>query len=198
MFDPIEAAALRRAVTGDRLEALWILALALGLRQGELLGLRWDDVDLVGRVLDVRKQLQRVDGKLGLVSLKTRKSRRRLPMPVFVVNALEAHQERQRSEGVANLLRLVFTNEVGQPIDARRLQTRFKRLLKRAGLADRPFHALRHSAATFLLLQHVDMKVVSEILGHSNLATTSGRYSHVLDQMKRDAAARLDVLWDEA
>lgn len=118
-------------------------------------------------------------------------------MPGFVIKALSAHRERQDAEGVVNMLGLVFTNQVGQPFDARDLLRKFKSLLRRAGLADRPFHALRHSAATFLLLQEVDIKVVQEILGHSNLATTGDRYSHVLDRMKRAAATRLDAIWNE-
>ncbi|MBO0707739.1 MAG: tyrosine-type recombinase/integrase [Candidatus Dormibacteraeota bacterium] len=86
---------------------------------------------------------------------------------------------------------VVFLNKVGQPIEARNLLRKFKAHLRRAGLADRPFHALRHSAATFLLLQGVEMKVVQEILGHSNLGTTADRYSHVLARMKREAVDRL-------
>jgi integrase len=166
-----------------------------GLRQGELLGLRWQDVDLGGRVLHVRQQLQRSDGRLQLVSLKTRKSRRLLPIPGFVAELLEAHRERQDAEGLVNLIGLVFVNEVGRPIEARNLLRKFKAHLRRAGLADRSFHALRHPAATFLLLQGVEMKVVQEILGHSNLVTTADRYSHVLDRMKREAVDRLNGLW---
>jgi integrase len=130
-----------------------------------------------------------------ILHVKTRKSRRSLPIPGFVADALGVHRERQDAEGLVNVTGLVFVNEVGQPVEARNLLRKFKRHLRQAGLADRPFHALRHSAATFLLLQGVEMKGVQEILGHSNLGTTADRYSHVLDRMKREAVDRLNGLW---
>lgn len=122
------------------MEALWVVAMSLGLRQGELLGLRWSDVDFRRDLLECvfRWQLQRVEHRLQLVPLKTAKSRRRLPMPLFVAQALENHRARQEEEGLVNLLGLVFTNQVGQPIDARHIQRRFKVHLRRAGLGIGP------------------------------------------------------------
>jgi integrase len=195
-FTRAEAKTFLAAVSGDRLEALYTVALTMGMRQGEALGLRWEDVDLEAGTLAIREQLQRVDGKLTRVPLKTPKSRRTLTMPAPAVAALRAHRERQRGEGRALLpSAYVFTNTVGKPMEARRVVTEFKAILRRAGLRDVRFHDLRHSAATLLLVQGVSPRVVMEILGHSQMSTTTNTYQHVVPELQREAADRMSALF---
>ncbi len=192
---PAEAQRFLEAVKGDRLEALYVTTLGLGLRQGEALGLTWQDVDLKSGTLYVREQLQRVDGILRRVPLKTERSRRTLAMPARIVTALQEHQDRQRAEGRALLpSAYVFTTPASGPLEARTVMRWFAGLLERAGLRHIRFHELRHSAATFLLVQGVPMRVVMEVLGHSHMSTTSDRYSHVVPELQREAAARMDAL----
>jgi integrase len=192
---PAEARRFLEAVKGDRLEALYVSTLGLGLRQGEALGLTWQDVDLETGTLHVREQLQRVDGVLRRVPLKTERSRRTLAMPARIVTALLEHRDRQLAEGRALLpSAYVFTTEQGGPLEARTILRWFATLLKTAKLRHIRFHDLRHSAATFLLVQGVPMRVVMEILGHSQMSTTSDRYSHVVPELQREAAARMDAL----
>jgi integrase len=196
-FDGTEARRLLDALEGDRLRALYSVALTMGLRQGEALGLRWQDVDLAIGYLHVQKQLQRIDGKFGLVDLKTSRSRRTLVMPATIVAQLNEHQRRQAEELKAkdhrpNGLDLVFTRPDGGPLDGTVVTHQFHRLLDRAGLQQRRFHDLRHSCATLLLAQGVSPRVVMEILGHSQIALTMNTYTHVLPELKRDAAERMD------
>jgi integrase len=197
-FTPDECRHLLDAVRGERLEALYTVALALGLRQGEALGLRWDDVDLDAASLRVRYQLQKIDGVFDFTEPKSPKSRRAISLPPFAVAALREHRVRQLEER----LRagdawadwgLVFPSVVGTPIEGSNLTKQFHRLLARAGLGRRRFHDLRHTCATLLLLQEVPDRVVMEILGHSQLSMTA-RYSHVVSAMKKDAAGRMEAL----
>jgi integrase len=199
-----EAQAFLAAAAGDRLEALWSVALAMGLRQGEALGLRWPDVDLDEGLLHVRQQLQRVRGGFDLAPLKTSRSRRTVAMPPAVADALRRHRIRQIEERLLARDRWrgpepndprchVFTTPIGTPVDARNLVRLFKALLARAGLRDVRFHDLRHAAATLLMAQGVPARVVMEILGHSQIALTLNTYSHVLPELQRDAAARMEA-----
>lgn len=195
-FTKAEARAFLEAVRGDRLEALYTVALTMGLRQGEALGLRWEDVDLETGTLAVREQLQRVDGKLTRVALKTKRSRRTLTMPAPAVTALGEHRARQLGEGRALLpSAYVFTTGIGTPLEARNVVRSFKALLHQAGLRDVRFHDLRHSAATLLLVQGVPTRVVMEILGHSQQATTTNTYQHVVPELQREAADRMSALF---
>lgn len=198
-FTKAEAKAFLAAVSGDRLEALYTVALTMGLRQGEALGLRWDDVDLEGGTLQVRDQLQRVDGTLQLVPLKTKRSRRVLTMPGPAVSALREHRKRQLEEQLAACRWMdgeyVFTTSIGTPLEARNVVRSFKALLQRAGLRDVRFHDLRHSAATLLLVQGVPTRVVMEILGHSQASTTQNTYQHVAPELQREAADRMSALF---
>jgi integrase len=144
------------AMKGDRLEALYLVTLALGLREGEVLGLRWQDVDLAAGLLRVNHALQRVGGKLTLIAPKTARSRRTLPVPASVVKQLRAHRARQGQE---RLLAgagwaeggFVFTTLIGTPIDARNLLRWYHALLTKAELPSFRFHDLRPSCATMLL-----------------------------------------------
>jgi integrase len=204
-FGPAEARTLLAAVAGDRLEALYSVALASGLRQGEALGLRWQDVDLDEGLLHVRFQLQRHDGQLRLVPLKTARSRRTVAIPDSIVEGLREHRQRQRKERLAAGQRWkgaepldpachVFTTPIGTPLDARNVVRLYKAVLVKAGLPERRFHDLRHSCATLLLVQGVPMRVVMEILGHSQITLTANTYSHVLPEMQRAAAERMDAI----
>jgi integrase len=178
----------------DRLEALYVLAVTTGLRQGELLGLKWDDVDLEAGMLQVRRTLTTAKGGPVLAAPKTRGSRS-VKLPQTASDALRSHLERQLAEidRVGSLWQengLIFASEVGEPLDRRYVTThRFKPLLKRAGLPQIRFHDLRHTCATLLLIKNVNPKVVSEMLGHASIAITLDTYSHVLPDMQ-DSATR--------
>ncbi len=197
-FTVEEAKRFLAAIKGDRLEALYSVALTMGLRQGEALGLRWQDVDLDLGYLRVTKQLQRIDGRFVLVEPKTARSRRTLAIPPAIVPTLRDHKLRQDREYTphpnANSLRLVFTRPDGEPLDGTVVTHQFHRLLDRAGIAQRRFHDLRHSCATLLLAQDVPARVVMEILGHSQISLTMNTYTHVLPELKREAANRMNAV----
>lgn len=195
VLDPAQVRTLLDQVRGDRWEALYVLAIATGLRQGELLGLRREDVDLEAGELRVAFQLHHRQ----LVAPKTVKSRRQVGLPVAAIAALRAHllrQEQQRrfvARGDwANTAGLLFTNSFGGPIHGPHVTREFHRHLARAGLPSLPFHALRHTAASLMLAQGVDLKVIQQVLGHANIRTTAGTYTHVLPELLRDAADRMD------
>ena len=182
-LDMEQAQRLLTTVRGDRHEALYTVALTLGLRQGEALGLRWQDIDLERGRLHVEHQLQRVDHRLALVPCKTDRSRRELGGTAFTLAALCAHREGQaRMLGaVPGPTSYVFTSRTGTPLEARNVVRAWKAILAKAGLsATVRFHDLRHSAATLLIAQGVHPRTVMEILGHSQIATTMNTYGHVL------------------
>ncbi|MBI4491372.1 MAG: site-specific integrase [Chloroflexi bacterium] len=204
-LDATQATRFLEAVRGDRLEALYAVVLAVGLRQGEALGLRWQDdegkrlVDLEAGTLTVRHALQRIDGKLQLVEPKTEKSRRTLALPAFAIDALRAHRVRQLEERLAagSLWQeqgFVFTTSVGTPLDARNVVRYFQAHLARAGLPHKRFHDLRHSCASLLLAQGEQLRDIMELLGHSQISLTADLYAHVLEASKRRTAARMDAL----
>lgn len=194
------ARVLLDAARGDRWEALYQVALSLGLRQGEILGLRWDDVDLDRRTLRIAYALQAVDGTLQLVKPKTKRSIRTLPLPSTLVGALDAHRARQADDrrGAGERWQehgLVFATGVGTPIHPRNLVRSFHQLLKRAGLPPMRFHDLRHSCLSLLAAQGVPPRVAMEIAGHSDIRLTQNIYTHVLDESKQQAATAMDVLF---
>jgi integrase len=171
--------------------------LFLGLRQGEILGLRWADVDLEAGTLAVTQALQRVDGKLFLKAPKTEKSRRQLTLPASVVSALRAHRDRQAFErqAVGNHWKesgLVFTTTIGTPIDPRNALRIWQKLLADARLPRRTFHVTRHTAVSVLINEGVPLKVIQEILGHSVLSTTADVYGHLFPQAFTEAAEAME------
>jgi integrase len=203
---PLSAEEVRRlleAAHGDRLEALYVLGVTTGMRRGELLGLKWTDVDLENTRLSIRRALTRTDnGKyIALTEPKTKGSRRIVKLTQRAVEALRSHLGRQLAEieAAGDLYRddgLVFTTEAGTPINPSNLRQRsFAPLLKRAGLPHIRFHDLRHTCATLLLSKGVHPKFVQELLGHASIAITLDTYSHVMPEMA-DATARAmqDVL----
>jgi integrase len=193
------------AIRGDRLEALYLVALGCGLRQGEILGLRWPDVDLDAGTLTVRHALARIEGELVLVEPKSATSRRVVRLPACVREALIAHRVRQAQESLPLrpepgdvFAELVFTTTLGTPLDGISVTRRFQRILVAAGLPRQRFHDLRHACASLLLAQGVPARVVMETLGHSEISLTLNTYSHVLPSLGREAALRMDALLGDA
>lgn len=187
------------AAEGERLEALYILAVANGLRQGELLALRWRDLDLTAGLLQVRATLTHDKEGFQLTEPKTHGSRRQVALSQLAITALQGHRARQNAErlklgAVWEDNDLVFANEVGRPIEPSNLRRRsFEPLLEKAGLARVRFHDLRHSSATLLLSRGIHPKIVSEMLGHSRVNITLDLYSHVTPTMQRQAADAVDA-----
>lgn len=197
---PEDARLFLAAGRGDRLEALYSVGLAVGLRPGESLGLRWSDVDLDMRILRVRGSVQRIKN-VGLVieELKSEHSKRTINLPEVCVDALRAHKERQLEERELARERwqdrgLVFPNTLGKPLEPRNVVRSFKRRLVGLNLPDARFYDLRHTCASFLLAQGVEPRVVMEILGHAQYSFTMKTYAHVLPVMRQEAASRMDRL----
>ena len=181
---------------GDRLEALYILAVHTGMRPGELLGLKWEDVDLreVGASLRVNRALS--GGKFA--PPKTKRSRRRIDLGAASVAALKAHRKRQLEErmqkaGLWEDQGLIFPSGVGTPLSHHTVVSAFKKLLNRADLPKTTrLYDLRHTAATILLSRNVHPKYVQELLGHASIALTLDTYSHVLKGMDGGIGGAMD------
>jgi integrase len=196
-LSPEQARVLLKAAKGNKHEALYAVALACGLRQGEVLGLHWQDVDLEKGCVVVSQALQRQRGA-GLVftETKTDRSRRAIALPSPLVAALKEHRVRQLEERLAagshwRDMGLVFSSSVGTPLEPRNLFRNFKALLKKARLPDVRFHDLRHSAASLMLAQGVPLRVVMEVLGHSSISLTANTYSHVMPSLVQDATEKV-------
>ena len=201
---PLSADEVRRLLDtakGDRLEALYVLAIHPGMRRGELLGLKWSDVDLEGGTVSVRRTLTRTDNGKGVAlgDPKTKRSRRTVRLTREATEALRQHLARQlqqieeagdhyRDEG------LVFATEAGTLINPSNLRQRsFAPLLTRAGLLPSVrFHDLRHTTATLLLSRGVHPKFVQELLGHASVAITLDTYSHGVPGMGDQTAAAME------
>ena len=200
--DYLEAAQLRRllAVAAEyRIGALVTLAATTGLRQGELLGLAWEDVDWDAATLTVRRTMARAwGGGYELSAPKTNRSRRAVHLAAVAVEALRREQREQAAAKDAvgsawqDTDRLVFTDAVGRPLYPTAVHRAFRELLTAAGLPMVPFHGLRHSTATALLSAGVPLRVVSDLLGHSGIAITADFYAHVERDLRRDAADAMD------
>jgi integrase len=181
----------------DRFEALYVVAITTGLRRGELLGLRWKDVDLERGTLRVGRALVREGGRHVLGETKTKRGRRQINLTHRTVNALKAHRKKQREEkmrraGLYKDCGLVFASGVGTPVNPRNLIRRsFKPLLEEAGLPEIRFHDLRHTCATLLLGRGVHPKIVQELLGHATIAMTLDTYSHYLPSMGDQASGAM-------
>lgn len=194
---PDEARRLLDGVRGDRLEALYAVALALGLREGEAFGLGWDDVDFDNATLTVSHALLRMKGRLELVEPKTARSRRTIALPRRVVAVLRAHRARQLEDRFVagpgwQEWGLVFATEIGTPLHRSDVLHALHRHLAAADLPTMRFHDLRHACASLLLAQGVHPRVVMETLGHSTIGQTMDTYTHVLPVLQRDAATRMD------
>lgn len=199
-LDDEELAAFLPVAVEHRLRALWVIYLGLGLRRCEALGLAWEDIDFEREIVHVRYQLKRIKGQgMKRVRLKSKKSRRVLPLPAVAARALRAWRLVQANEqGTAgarwdgNAMDLVFTTRFGRPIEPSTINRSLLVLARRAKLRNLHPHALRHSCATFLKAQGVDLIVIRDILGHSQLSVTADIYTHVLAPELREAIKRMD------
>jgi integrase len=195
-----QARQLLASVANDRFEAVYVLALTTGMREGEIFGLSWQDVDLEKKTLVVHVGLKEAEKGFVIGKTKTTYSRRRIALSQSAVEALARHAERQQAEKAAMGVRwdssydLVFPNHYGRPIIADNFVKRhFKRKIRELGITDDTrFHDLRHTCATLLLSDGVNVKVVSEMLGHSDISITLRIYAHVLPGMHEIAAQAMD------
>jgi integrase len=188
------------AARGQSNEALYVVAVHTGLRQGELLGLKWTDVDLTGRRLSVRRSLKVTDHGLDFGPPKNKASRRSVPLSETAVAALKSHRARQNEERLrlGDLWQdhdLVFPNRLGKPLDHNNLYYReYKTLLQRAGLENHgfTFHSLRHTFASVLCSRDVNLKKIQTLMGHSSITQTMDTYSHLMQDIGGDAIGGLD------
>ena len=188
-----QVAVFLKAAESDRLYAMYVLAIRTGMRQGELFGLKWADIDFDGRSVFVQRTLEEINGRLRLKETKSVKGRRRIELSQTAVAALMAHRKRMLAEG--NIGAPVFCDVAGGHLRRPNVHRRsFYPILDRAQLPRLRFHDQRHTSATLLLLAGVNPKIVQERLGHASIEITLNCYSHVLPSMQREAVDKLDRL----
>lgn len=191
-----QARTLLRETKPDRLHALYVLAVYLGLRRGELLGLQWSDVDLEEESLQVVRTLQRVDGELRFQPPKTRTSRRTVPLPAPCVEALKAHRVAQGKERLAAGPKwcdenMVFATTIGTPIEPDNLSRSWYAVRTVLGEPPPRFHDMRHTCVSLLLAEGAPPHIVQQIVGHSAIDVTMSIYAHASLEEKRTALRRL-------
>ncbi len=198
ILDKNEIKALIRAANGTDLYVPVLVAATTGVRRGELLALRWSDIDLKAATLTVNQSLERIKGEFRFKSPKTRTSRRTISLPAMTVDAVREHltaqlEERFRLGLGRDRNGLVFARPDGQPIDADSLTKAFGRLVAAVKVKPITLHGLRHTHISHLLMDGVHVKVVSERAGHANVTTTLGVYAAYIPNMQSDAALRVDA-----
>lgn len=195
-LDDALISAFLKAVKGHQFEDLFRVALFTGIREGEILGLCWDVVDLDKGTIHIIRQLQKISGEWVLVTTKNSKGRT-ITLAPFVVQILRTVKHQQ----LENRLRygdcwedsgFVFTNELGQHLNRHTVLKNFKKIMAQIGSPETRFHDLRHSYAVASIRSGDDIKTVQENLGHATAAFTLNVYGHVTDQMKQDSAARME------
>ena len=195
-LDAPAAVRLLQTVHGTSLHLLCLLALGTGMRLGEILGLRWRDVDLDGGTIVVRQVLQQVRTDLRFKTPKTAKSKRRFKLPALLVRELRQHREVQAQERAlfgreVTGEDLVVANTDGTPRFPGSVSQGFRRVSQRHGFGVR-FHDLRHSHISLLIWLGVHAKTISTRAGHANIGTTVDIYGHLIGGLDNEAAARLD------
>lgn len=201
VLSPEQANHFLAYVADDEYGALYTVALTVGLRLGEALGLTWDDINFDEGTLRVRQAVQYSNGHTHLVEPKSNTSRRSISLPTLTLAALERHKDRQEARrkdkdrpALANPHKLVFLSRSGGLLNPSSATRRFQEKLEEAGLPTMRFHDLRHSTATLLLSRGVHPRLVMELLGHSQISLTMNTYSHVIPQMQRETATAMDGL----
>ena len=198
---PDQARRFLAAARGHRLEALFCVALGLGMRQGELLGLTWEAVDLDAGALRVDVGLQRVEGQFQLRDTKSAQSHRPIDLPASLVRALRAHKARQNEQRLAaggewNGRNLIFCTLRGKPFDGPNVTKYAQKVLAQAGLPRLTFHELRHSCASLLAAQGVPPHEIARLLGHSDVRLTLNRYTHAFDEGRLRVADAMEGVLD--
>lgn len=210
IFTDEEIDVLKKHLEGHKLKCLILLALGTGLRQGELLALRWDDINFDTYEIDINKSIKNVklisaDGtskrKIIEQSTKTTSSDRIVPIPSKLIDILEEHQALQDSQkkkaGPSYVDKnLIFATETGTPIAVKNLFRSYKSLLIKAKIKHKKFHALRHTYATKLFERGVPLKTVQKLLGHKDISITADTYTHVMPKERVSAADKLNDLFD--
>jgi integrase len=201
-----EQAAFLKAISGQRFEAVYLVGMFTGMREGELLGLSWDDINFKGKTITVTKQLQRIrkhdgseasDNHFMFISPKSGKTRE-IVAAAYVMDILKHQKVRQAEMQLKagplwdNPHKLVFTNDVGGNLSPQTVYLDFKRIVEAIGRPDARLHDLRHTFATVSLAEGVDLKTLQETLGHWSPAFTLSTYTHSTEQMKKDAADKMD------
>jgi integrase len=192
---PEDVERILAASSNTEIEVPVVIALGTGMRLGEILGLRWSDIDFDSQSLRVRQTLN-VDRTFG--APKSYRSRRMIPLPKFLLKTLKSHRARQSEMRLVagatwQDFDLVTTRADGTPMDPRRVSRLFTQLARENGF-DFTFHGLRHAYASLMLASGVDLKVTSDLLGHSTIGITADLYTHVAKKLHREAAASLDSL----
>lgn len=175
----------------------YILAIFTGMRRGEILGLKWDDIDFRNRKIHIKNSLAYVPNKgLLIKEPKTEKSKRQISISNYVIEELKEHKEKQYFQldklGFKNEGNLVVTTENGKPVNPRNLLRQFYEVIEETKVPKISFHDLRHTHATILMEQGENPKVVSERLGHSRVGVTLDLYSHVSDDLQKEAANKFE------
>jgi integrase len=189
-----EVARVLDAAKSSRYYPAVVLRAATGLRRGELMALKWRDVDLTAGTLTIGSTISRIDGELTISEPKSDRSRRVVPLPDALVTMLRAHRTAQKQDRLraANVWQgqehgLVFCTELGTPRDPRSFLRVIETAAAKAGIADVGVHSLRHSAATAWLESGVHIKAVADLLGHSSISITGDIYGHTSDDTARAA-----------
>ena len=182
----------------DRYYIVFYLAVTTGMRQGEILGLRWSDVNLKDGLLSIRQTLSH-DGKTFINGAKTKASLRTIALSEATIKKLQNHKMISSQEKLAigpGYLNhnLVISTQIGSPVNPANIRRSFNRLTEVACLPRIRFHDLRHTHASLLLSKGINIKVISERLGHSNIKITLDTYSHVLPTMQKEAMQKLDEM----
>jgi integrase len=194
VYDPEQTRRFLEAARLDRLYAMYVLALDGGMRQGELFALQWPDFDFNTGSIFVQRSLEEIKGQHRLKETKTGKGRRRIDLSQFTLDALHEHRKRMLGEGT--ITGPVFCDTHGGWLrKSNVVRDSYNRIVKRVGLPRIRFHDLRHTCATLLLLAEVNVKVVSERLGHASIQLTLDTYSHVLPTMQKKAAEKMDAFF---
>lgn len=209
-FTPEEQQRFIATLNKNRNRMLFILALGSGLRLGELMALKWDNVDMVNNTLSVTHAISRISkvGKDGSRTWsvlehdpKTKSSIRTIPLPINIVKELKKHKAKQDKEILKNgelyqKNNLVFCTELGGYLDTRNLTRSYARALAKAGIEHKKFHSMRHTYATRLFENDVPIKTVQSLMGHNDITTTMNIYTHVTPEKMTDEVQKLNSIFN--